>query len=65
MAARRKAVIIGVDGADFAYYRKWMAKGLVPNFAKLAERSTKYDVVYENDSALVLRRLPDRRLKKR
>ncbi|MBZ0268549.1 alkaline phosphatase family protein [bacterium] len=38
MAARRKVVIIGVDGADFAYYRRWIAKGLVPNFAKLVER---------------------------
>ena len=37
MAARRKAVIIGIDGADFAYYRKWMAKGVVPNLSKLAE----------------------------
>jgi predicted AlkP superfamily phosphohydrolase/phosphomutase len=38
VAARRKVVILGVDGADHAYYRKWMERGLTPNFAKLAER---------------------------
>ena len=38
MAARRKVVILGVDGADHAYYRRWIEAGLTPNFAKLAER---------------------------
>lgn len=37
MAARRKVVILGVDGADFRYYRRWMAAGLAPTFARLAE----------------------------
>lgn len=38
MPAQRKLVILGVDGADFEYYKRWIAKGLTPNFAKLAER---------------------------
>ena len=38
MPARRKVVILGVDGADFQYYRRWIEKGLTPNFALLAER---------------------------
>ncbi|MFN8178806.1 MAG: alkaline phosphatase family protein [bacterium] len=38
MPARRKVVILGVDGADFAYYSRWIRKGLVPTFARLAER---------------------------
>jgi predicted AlkP superfamily phosphohydrolase/phosphomutase len=38
MVARRKVVILGVDGADFAYYKRWMEKGLTPNFARLAAR---------------------------
>jgi predicted AlkP superfamily phosphohydrolase/phosphomutase len=38
MSARRKVVILGVDGADYAYYRRWIDKGLTPNFAKLAKR---------------------------
>ncbi len=38
MPARRKVVILGVDGADFQYYRRWIEKGLTPNFARLAER---------------------------
>jgi len=38
MTQGRKVVVIGVDGADFAYYRRWIAKGLMPNFARLAER---------------------------
>lgn len=38
MADRRKLVILGVDGADFRYYQRWMKKGLCPNFARLAER---------------------------
>ncbi len=38
MAARRKVVILGVDGADFAYYKRWIDKGLTPNFARLAEK---------------------------
>ena len=32
-----------------------------PYFAKLAKRSTKYRTVYENDTAVVLRRLTGRR----
>ena len=36
MAARRKVVILGVDGADFAYYKRWIDKGLTPNFGRLA-----------------------------
>lgn len=38
MAARQKVVILGVDGADYGYYKRWIAKGLTPNFAKLVER---------------------------
>ena len=38
MADRRKLVILGVDGADFLYYQRWISKGLSPNFARLAER---------------------------
>jgi predicted AlkP superfamily phosphohydrolase/phosphomutase len=38
MASRRKVVILGVDGADFAYYRRWIDRGLTPNFGKLADR---------------------------
>jgi predicted AlkP superfamily phosphohydrolase/phosphomutase len=38
MAAARKVVILGVDGADFGYYSRWIRKGLVPTFARLAER---------------------------
>ncbi|MCA9751906.1 MAG: alkaline phosphatase family protein [Gemmatimonadetes bacterium] len=38
MSKPRKVVVLGVDGADFRYYRRWIEKGLTPNFAKLAER---------------------------
>jgi predicted AlkP superfamily phosphohydrolase/phosphomutase len=38
MAARRKVVVLGVDGADFAYYRRWIDRGMLPCFAKLAAR---------------------------
>jgi predicted AlkP superfamily phosphohydrolase/phosphomutase len=38
MPARRKVVILGIDGADHGYYRRWMEQGLTPNLAKLAER---------------------------
>ncbi|MDP6460697.1 MAG: alkaline phosphatase family protein [Gemmatimonadota bacterium] len=38
MATSRKVVILGVDGADPGYYRKWMDAGLTPNFARLAAR---------------------------
>ncbi|GJM43432.1 MAG: nucleotide pyrophosphatase [Gemmatimonadota bacterium] len=38
MSQRQKVAILGVDGADFAYYQRWIAKGLTPNFAKLAKR---------------------------
>jgi predicted AlkP superfamily phosphohydrolase/phosphomutase len=38
MSAKRKVMVLGVDGADYAYYKRWMEKGLLPNFAKLAER---------------------------
>ena len=38
MAFRPKVVILGVDGADFAHYRRWIDKGLMPNFRKLSER---------------------------
>jgi len=38
MSPRPKVAVLGVDGADFAYYQRWIAKGLTPNFAKLARR---------------------------
>lgn len=38
MSARRKVVILGVDGADFSYYSRWIRKGLVPTLAGLVER---------------------------
>jgi len=38
MPARRKVVILGVDGADHGYYRRWMTSGLAPNLAALAAR---------------------------
>jgi predicted AlkP superfamily phosphohydrolase/phosphomutase len=31
-------VILGIDGADHGYYRRWMQKGLAPNLAELAAR---------------------------
>lgn len=38
MSAHGKVVILGVDGADFGYYSRWIGKGLLPTFARLAER---------------------------
>jgi predicted AlkP superfamily phosphohydrolase/phosphomutase len=38
MVARRKAVILGIDGADFAYCSRWIRKGLTPTLADLAAR---------------------------
>lgn len=38
MTARRKVVIIGVDGADHGHYHRWIETGLTPNFARLVER---------------------------
>jgi predicted AlkP superfamily phosphohydrolase/phosphomutase len=38
MAVSRKVVILGIDGGDFAYYRRWIARGLMPNLARLAQR---------------------------
>lgn len=41
MPPRPKMVILGVDGADFAYYTRWMEAGLAPNLARLVERGRK------------------------
>jgi len=38
MASRQKVVVLGVDGADFSYYRTWIARGMLPCFAGLAAR---------------------------
>ena len=38
MAARRKVAILGIDGGDIGLFRRWIAKGLLPNFGRLAER---------------------------
>jgi len=38
MSTGRKVVILGVDGADHGYYRRWIGKGLAPTFARLAQR---------------------------
>lgn len=35
---RHRCMILGVDGADHGLMRRWMAKGLLPNLARLAER---------------------------
>ncbi len=36
MPARRKLAILGIDGADFRNYKRWMNQGLTPNLTKLA-----------------------------
>ena len=41
MSAKRKVALLGVDGADFAYYSRWMDRGLAPNLARLAARGRK------------------------